>query len=163
MRGLTGLGAYLIHQMIKQHLIIQLDHMDSKTADRRAVDRRVASTTPASCPPTAAPRRSCSSGSMRLGGFVNPPAQPTRRWSAIWKMDKALSSPKYTFGFGWGSDENGLAEQPGPSGTPISYPFKSYDGRVTFTQEQWGSAGSTSTPTGWPTTACTPTGCTSSS
>jgi hypothetical protein len=43
------------------------------------------------------------------------------------------------FGFGYGSDENGLAEQPGPSGKTISYPFKSYDGRVTFTQEQWGN------------------------
>ena len=34
---------------------------------------------------------------------------------------------------------NGLADQPGPAaGTPISYPFPSYDGKVTFTQEQWG-------------------------
>ena len=34
---------------------------------------------------------------------------------------------------------NGLADQPGPaSGTPITYPFTSYDGKVTFTQEQWG-------------------------
>src|ERR1039457_5009212 len=31
-RGLTSLGAYVIEQMIKQHFIIQLDHMDSKTA-----------------------------------------------------------------------------------------------------------------------------------
>src|SRR5262249_8551593 len=35
-------------------------------------------------------------------------------------------------------DENGLAEQPGPSNTPISYPFKSYVGNVTFGREQWG-------------------------
>src|SRR5260370_41634581 len=31
-RGLTDLGAYAIAQMAKQHMIIQTDHMDSKTA-----------------------------------------------------------------------------------------------------------------------------------
>jgi hypothetical protein len=35
---------------------------------------------------------------------------------------------------------NGLAQQPGPSsGSPITYPFTSYDGRVTFSREQWGN------------------------
>jgi hypothetical protein len=42
-------------------------------------------------------------------------------------------------GFGYGADMNGLAEESQPtSGHPISYPFRSYDGRVTFTREQWG-------------------------
>jgi hypothetical protein len=50
----------------------------------------------------------------------------------------AASDPKYRAGFGWGSDENGLGAQPGPSNTPISYPFNSYAGHVTFGREQWG-------------------------
>jgi hypothetical protein len=137
-RGLTSLGAFLIHRMIKQHLIIQLDHMDSKTATAAlsiAESKRYAGVVSAHC---------CSSPQLfkriyALGGFVNPPAQPTLSMVGIWRMDKAMSNPKYTFGFGWGSDENGLAEQPGPSGKTIHYPFKSYDGRVTFTKEQWGS------------------------
>ena len=34
---------------------------------------------------------------------------------------------------------NGLAEESQPTGAhPISYPFRSYDGQVTFTREQWG-------------------------
>jgi hypothetical protein len=34
---------------------------------------------------------------------------------------------------------NGLAEQSQPSsGTPISYPFSSYDGKVSFARETWG-------------------------
>ncbi|HEY1523063.1 MAG TPA: Coagulation factor 5/8 type domain-containing protein [Solirubrobacteraceae bacterium] len=137
-RGLTGLGAYLIHKMIKQHLIIQLDHMDSKTATAAlsiAEKARYAGVVSAHC---------CSSPQLfkriyAAGGFVNPPAQPTLSLVGIWKLDKAMRDPKYTFGFGYGSDENGLAEQPGPSGKPISYPFRSYDGRVKFTQEQWGA------------------------
>ena len=32
-RGLTSLGADLINKMIKQHFIVELDHMDAKTAD----------------------------------------------------------------------------------------------------------------------------------
>jgi hypothetical protein len=55
------------------------------------------------------------------------------------KADQALSDPKYHFGFGYGSDMNGLAEQPGASSaTPITYPFRSYLGDVTFAREQWG-------------------------
>lgn len=137
-RGLTRLGAYLIHRMIKRHLIIQLDHMDSKTATAAlaiAESAHYAGVVSAHC---------CSSPQLfrriyAAGGFVNPPAQPTLSMVGIWRMDKAMRNPKYAFGFGYGSDENGLAEQPGPSGKRISYPFKSYDGRITFTQEQWGS------------------------
>jgi hypothetical protein len=137
-RGLTGLGAYLIHRMIQQRLIIQLDHMDSKTATAAlsiAEKAHYAGVVSAHC---------CSSPQLfrriyAAGGFVNPPAQPTLSLVGVWKMDKAMRNPRYKFGFGFGSDENGLAEQPGPSGKTISYPFKSYDGRVTFTQERWGS------------------------
>ncbi len=137
-RGLTRLGAYLIHQMIKQHVIIQLDHMDSKTATAAlsiAESEHYAGVVSAHC---------CSSPQLfkriyALGGFVNPPTQPTQAMVGVWKMDKAMSDPKYTFGFGWGSDENGLGAQPGPSGATVQYPFKSYDGRVTFTKEQWGT------------------------
>jgi hypothetical protein len=42
-------------------------------------------------------------------------------------------------GFGYGADMNGLAEESQPtSATPISYPFPSYDGKVSFTREVWG-------------------------
>jgi hypothetical protein len=137
-RGLTSLGAYLISQMIKQHFLIQLDHMDSKTATAALAIAQAAhysGVISAHC---------CSSpqlfgGVYATGGFISPPAEPAAAFVATWKADKALSSPKYHFGIGYGSDMNGLAEQPGPSsGTPITYPFKSYDGKVTFTREQWG-------------------------
>ncbi len=136
-RGLTGLGAYVIGQMIKQHFLIQLDHMDSKTASAAlsiAEANHYSGVVSAHC---------CSSPQLfqrvyAIGGFVTPPVQPAAAFVSTWQKDKWVSSPKYHFGFGYGSDENGLADQPGPSGTPIAYPFKSYDGAVTFTQEQWG-------------------------
>jgi hypothetical protein len=136
-RGLTGLGAYLINQMIRQHLIIQLDHMDSKTATAAlgiAEANHYSGVVSAHC---------CSSpqlfkGIYASGGFITPPVEPTNAFLGTWKSDMAVADPAYKVGFGYGSDENGLAEQPGPSNTPISYPFKSYDGRVTFGREQWG-------------------------
>jgi hypothetical protein len=137
-RGLTSLGAYLINQMIKQHFLIQLDHMDSKTATAAlaiVAGQHYSGVVSAHC---------CSSPQLfqqvySTGGFISEPAAPATSFVAIEQADKALSNPAYHFGFGWGSDMNGLADQPGPSsGTPITYPFQSYDGRVTFTREQWG-------------------------
>ena len=49
------------------------------------------------------------------------------------------ADPNYPFGFGYGSDMNGLAAQSAPTSTdPITYPFNSYDGDVTFNREVWG-------------------------
>jgi hypothetical protein len=134
---LTSLGAYLIAQMAKQRLIVQTDHMDSKTASATvsvAEAHHYAGVVSAHC---------CSSPQLfhriyALGGFVNPPAMPTAALVGTLKKDKAVRVPRFHFGFGWGSDENGLADQPGPTAPTITYPFKSYDGRVTFGQEQWG-------------------------
>ncbi len=137
-RGITDLGTYVINQMIKDHFLIQLDHMDSSTATSAlaiATAHHYSGVISAHC---------CSSpqlfkGIYDDGGFISSPAEPATAFVATWKSDKAQADPKYHFGFGWGSDMNGLADQPGPSaGTPISYPFTSYDGKVTFTQEQWG-------------------------
>jgi hypothetical protein len=136
-RGLTDLGAYVIAQMAKQHMIIQTDHMDSKTATATvgiAEAHHYAGVVSAHC---------CSSAQLfhriyALGGYVNPPTLPVKALVGVLQQDKALRVARYHFGFGWGSDENGLGSQPGPTAPTISYPFKSYDGRVTFTQEQWG-------------------------
>ena len=49
-----------------------------------------------------------------------PTEQLTKARALVEQADKALSSPKYHFGFGWGSDENGLGSQPGPTAPTIS-------------------------------------------
>ena len=58
-----------------------------------------------------------------------------------WQTSRQIRDPRFYsgLGFGYGADMNGLAEESQPtSGHPIAYPFKSYDGAVTFTREQWG-------------------------
>jgi hypothetical protein len=136
--GLTNLGAYLINRMIQQHFIIQTDHMSSKTAGAAvaiATAHHYSGVVSAHC---------CSSPQLFKqiydnGGFVSEPVNPLLAFVNIEQADKAQSDPRYHFGFGWGSDMGGLGMQAGPSSAyPVTYPFKSYAGNVTFTREVWG-------------------------
>lgn len=136
--GLTNLGASLINRMIQQHDIIQTDHMSSKTATAAtaiATAHHYSGIVSAHC---------CSSPQLFHdiygdGGFVSEPVAPSTAFVNIERADRAQASSKYHFGFGWGSDMNGLGAQPGPSSAyPVSYPFKSYAGNVTFGRELWG-------------------------
>jgi hypothetical protein len=136
--GLTNLGAYLINRMVQHHFIIQTDHMSSKTAAAAvaiATAHHYSGVVSAHC---------CSSPQLFKqiyadGGFVSEPVNPLLAFVNIERADKAQSDPRYHFGFGWGSDMGGLGMQPGPSSAyPVTYPFKSYAGNVTFTREVWG-------------------------
>ncbi len=137
-RGITPYGTYLIQQMIKNHLIIQTDHSDSLTAASElkiATDAHYAGVVSAHC---------CGSpqlykGILDTGGAITENSIAAPAFIQTLKTDEAESDPKYKFGFGIGSDMNGLADEPGPtSATPITYPFKAYRGNVTFGEEQWG-------------------------
>jgi hypothetical protein len=138
-RGLTPLGAYLINQMIDRHLVIQLDHMDAVTADQTLTileQRHYAGVVSAhswDSPQENGPI-------YQLGGFITPIAGSSpAAFVSAWKAARAIRDKRYYFGFGYGADMNGLAEQSQPTGgSPITYPFRSMDGRVTFTREQWG-------------------------
>jgi hypothetical protein len=137
-RGLTELGAYLIRQMIKQHFIIEIDHMDVRTANQ------VLQMVEASHYAGVISSHSWDSQLdhpqiYNVGGFIAPYPGSPKDGVAQWRADKAASSPDILFGYGYGSDMNGLAGQPGPTAaTPLRYPFKSLDGRVTFSRQRWG-------------------------
>lgn len=137
-QGLTALGAYVINKMIDQHMIIQLDHMDSKTATAAlaiATSRHYAGVVSAHC--CASPQ--LFSRIYATGGFVNASKDTVAAFANILEQDKAQRSPRFAFGFGYGSDMNGLSAQTGPDPVhSIHYPFKSYLGDVTFTRETWG-------------------------
>jgi hypothetical protein len=140
-RGLTDLGAYLINRMIQQHFIVELDHMDAKTADAtlsilEAHNYSGVISAHSWDSPEENPRI------YNLGGFVTPIAGASpQSFISQWQASRQIRNKRFYngTGFGYGADMNGLAEQSQPtSGSPIAYPFKSYDGRVTFTRETWG-------------------------
>ena len=140
-QGLTGLGAFLINQMIKQHFIVELDHMDAKTADAAlSIIEAHHYSGVISAHSWDSPQEN--TAIYNVGGFVTPiagasPASFVSQWQA---SEKIRNKRFYNgTGFGYGADMNGLAEESQPdTSNPISYPFKSFDGKVTFTREQWG-------------------------
>jgi hypothetical protein len=140
-RGLTGLGTYLLNRMIKLHFIVELDHMDAKTADSAlTVLEAHRYSGVISAHSWDSPQEN--SRIYNLGGFVTPiagasPASFVSQWRASLKI---RNTRFYNgVGFGYGADMNGLAEESQPDTShPISYPFKSFDGKVNFTREQWG-------------------------
>jgi hypothetical protein len=140
-RGLTPLGAYLIDNMIKQHFIVELDHMDALTADTTlSILEAHHYSGVISAHSWDSPEEN--TRIYNLGGFVTPIAGSSpASFIAQWKTGLAVRNHRFYngAGFGYGADMNGLAEESAPDTTsPIPYPFKSFDGRVTFTREQWG-------------------------
>lgn len=134
-RGLTPVGEYLLRAMMKRHLIIELDHMDVKTANaalqiiNNAHYAGIVSSHSWDAPQDHA-------DIYRDGGIVTPYGSGS---IADWRADRAVSSPRFPFGYGFGSDMNGIAGQNGPGNAGhISYPFHSLDGNVTLTREVWG-------------------------
>ncbi|MEA2211874.1 MAG: hypothetical protein QOF83_1822 [Solirubrobacteraceae bacterium] len=140
-RGLTSLGAYLIDNMIKQHFIVELDHMDALTADNTLslLETHHYSGVISAHSWDSAPENT---RIYNLGGFVTPIAGASpASFIAQWKAGLAVRNRRFYngAGFGYGADMNGLAEESAPDTTsPIPYPFTSFDGKVTFTREQWG-------------------------
>jgi hypothetical protein len=76
-----------------------------------------------------------------LGGMAFPNASSATKYVDAWKQYAPTDTSQYPLGWGWGADLGGLAQQgaPGPAGaTAVTYPFKSYDGQVTFDRQRTG-------------------------
>jgi hypothetical protein len=73
----------------------------------------------------------------KVGGVVTPMQDSAPGWIKTWKDTKAQRDKRFYFGFGYGADQNGLASQIEPR-EGVTYPFKSFDGKVTFDREKSG-------------------------
>jgi hypothetical protein len=71
----------------------------------------------------------------KLGGMAFPGHADAAAYVQQWRDFRPRQTP-YLLGWGYGADLGGLSEQPTPGG--ITYPFKSLDGRVTFTRQKTG-------------------------
>jgi len=76
----------------------------------------------------------------RLGGVVTPMAGSSKDFVQAWRETKPERDPRFYFGFGWGADMNGFAHQGDPRNgpNPVTYPFKSWDGRMTIDRQRSG-------------------------
>lgn len=137
-RGLTALGEYLINRMIDHGFLIEIDHLSEATADAvmAIIEQRgypgVLSTHGWDSPKTTA-------RVYAAGGFATPYAGGPAGFVTAWQEARTLPRPDGDFGFGFGSDMNGIAGQGAALGPgTIQYPFVSHDGAVTFERERWG-------------------------
>jgi microsomal dipeptidase-like Zn-dependent dipeptidase len=143
-RGLTSLGRFMIEQMIKAHMLIEVDHLSQS-----ARDAVLSIAVKAHYPLVSSHNGTGGEWSpaeltelYRVGGFaaVTPDQAPALA-QKILSMTKFKDGARF-FGVGLGTDTGGFSSLPGPRNDaatdPLRYPFKSYDGKVTFTREVTG-------------------------
>ena len=144
-RGLTALGRFAIEQMIKAHMLIEVDHLSQK-----ARDTVLSIAAKAHYPLISSHNGTGGEWSpaellelYKLGGFAAvTPTEASELATKILTMAKYRDRSRY-FGVGIGTDTGGLSSLPGPRADavqdPLRYPFKSYDGKVTFAREVTGT------------------------
>ena len=144
-RGLTALGRFAIEQMIKAHMLIEVDHLSQKARDTvLSIAARAHYPLISSHNGTGGEWSPAELLELyKLGGFAAvTPTEAPELATKILNMAKYRDRSRY-FGVGIGTDTGGLSSLPGPRADavqrPLRYPFKSYDGKVTFTREVTGT------------------------
>lgn len=149
--GLTPLGEFLIEQMMQRGMIIELDHMPRRTY------KQVFGILEQNDYPAAGTHGLNNSGDLyRLGGISKSGFRRCRASDATATVDDGyqarIASIEDNGGFpaeGFGLDLNGFAGAPGPrfgddsvcgepQDDPVTYPFESYAGDVTFSAPRLG-------------------------
>jgi hypothetical protein len=137
-RGLTTLGEHVIRRMIENNLIVEIDHMSARARNQvlailesKKYSGVISAHSWAS--PINYPRI------YNLGGMITPATGDASGFADDWAAVRKMRDPRFYFGFGYGSDMNGLAHQGEPNPKQqVRYPFKSFDGKVTFDRQKTG-------------------------
>ena len=142
--GLTELGTYLVQKLMDSHMLIEVDHLSERgrlqvlaMAEQRHYPL-VSSHTDTGGIWTPADLKRL----YALGGFAS--ARPDTAAKLAQDIDsfRAYAPAGRFLGVGLGTDTGGFASSPGPDpqagAHPLGYPFRSADGKVTFTRERTG-------------------------
>lgn len=147
--GLTALGKYVINEMMSRGFIVETDHMSVK-ARRETLDMLEQSKYPGLISSHSWGDEGSTKRLQALGGMVSPivggGSPGSNMLYAYWQQARANKRSDLLFGLGFSSDIGGLAKQYGPlpigplnNDTPVSYPFRSYDGKVEFDKHKNGN------------------------
>ncbi|HEV7461026.1 MAG TPA: hypothetical protein VGN78_10850, partial [Solirubrobacteraceae bacterium] len=136
-RGLTALGRHVVRGMMDRHMIVNPDHMSQAAVDDTLTlleSRRYSG--------VISPHGWMDPGNWprlwKLGGMAFPGHSKAGDYVKDWQKYRPKRTP-YFFGWGYGADLGGLSDQPAATDQgSISYPFKSYDGSVTFDRQRTG-------------------------
>ena len=139
--GLSPLGEHAVRRIMRERMIFDPDHMSVLGRDQalNLVESRDYSGIVSShswSTPNALPRI------YRLGGVVTPYAGDSENFVHEWTHLRDAFSGRQYFGVGYGADMNGFGSQGGPRGAgvanPVTYPFRSFDGKVTLDRQTSG-------------------------
>jgi hypothetical protein len=136
-RGLTELGRHVIRRMMELGWIVNPDHMS-----QAAVDDTLTLLEANRYSGVISPHGWMDPGNWprlwKLGGMAFGGHSATDDYVKEWRDFRPRETP-YAFGWGYGADLGGLSHQPDKAEKgAISYPFKSYDGTVTFDRQKTG-------------------------
>jgi microsomal dipeptidase-like Zn-dependent dipeptidase len=141
-RGLSSLGAHAVEGLMQRHMIIDPDHLSVLARSQalsivEAHDYSGVVSSHSWSDPEADARI------LHSGGVIGPYAGNSTSYVDNLERLRKIRDPRYLFGVGFGPDMNGFGAQGGPrpgnEKNPVKYPFKSFDGGVTFDRQQSGS------------------------
>ncbi|MCP2309056.1 discoidin domain-containing protein [Kitasatospora paracochleata] len=129
-RGLTSLGEYAVRGMMKRHMMLEVDHMSVKAANR-AFEILESDAYPGVISSHSWMDLQWTERLYKMGGFIAQYDHSADGFVAEAHRTKALRD-QYHVGYGYGTDMNGVGGWPGPVGADASnavkYPFTSADG-----------------------------------
>ena len=136
-RGLTELGRYVVRRMMDLKMIVNPDHMS-----QAAVDDTLTQLEARKYSGVISPHGWMDPGNWpriwKLGGVAWPGHSQASAYVKEYREFRPRSTP-YLSAHGYGADMGGLSHQPEPSTDGgIKYPFRSYDGSVTFDRNKTG-------------------------
>ncbi|MFC9561728.1 discoidin domain-containing protein [Agromyces sp. NPDC056965] len=134
-RGLTSLGAYALKAMMARNMMVELDHMSVKAAER-ALDLLEAQGYPGVLSSHSWMDSGWTERLYRLGGFKTGYPHDAAGFIGEWQEGSALRA-QYDKGYGFGLDFNGVGSHPAADSAPvdITYPFTSADGGTTIDRQ----------------------------
>ena len=129
-RGLTRLGEHAVQGLMERGMMLELDHMSVKAADR-AFDMLEAGSYPGALSTHSWMDAGWTERLYRLGGFATAYDFGSKEFVANARETADLRE-KYDVGLGFGSDLNGVGGWPAPRGEDspdrVVYPYRSVDG-----------------------------------
>jgi hypothetical protein len=134
--GLSGLGEHAVRRLMEKRLILDPDHL-SVRARKSVMDLLEAQRYSGAVSSHSWSTADVIPRIYDVGGVITPMKEAAPDWIKTWEVTKAQRDPRFYFGFGYGSDQNGLSSQPEPR-DGVEYPFKSFDGNVTFGRQRSG-------------------------
>ncbi|WP_436495778.1 galactose-binding domain-containing protein [Actinokineospora sp. HUAS TT18] len=133
-RGLTDLGEYMIKGMMAREMMVELDHMSVKAADR-ALDLLEEAAYPGVISSHSWTDEKYFPRIYKLGGMIAQYGHSAAQFVAEWQRGEGYRDQNGIDGYGFGIDVNGVGGLPAPRAGGVSYPFKSADGSVTLDRE----------------------------